>query len=49
MAIEMSSIIPGRRCRSSARPPARNGHPAQKKMTVPSTGPIQSMPGKSSW
>ena len=38
---------PGRRDRSSATPPARNGQPPHQNTTEPSTGPSQLMPGKS--
>jgi hypothetical protein len=48
MAKVMSSIIPGWRERTSDQPPDRNGHPAQAKTTVPSTGPTAPIPGKSS-
>jgi hypothetical protein len=48
MAMAMSSIIPGWRARSSSRPPARKGQPAQAKITVPRIGPTASIPGKSS-
>ena len=43
----MSSIIPGCRTRSSATPPARNGHPPHKNTIVPRTGPSRSLPGNS--
>jgi hypothetical protein len=44
MASPMSSIIPGWRARSSLTAPLMNGHPPKKKMTVPRTGEIQSVP-----
>ena len=48
IAMEISSIIPGWRSRSSATPPVRNGQPPHKNTIDPSTGPTSSMPGKSS-
>ena len=48
IAIATSSIIPGWRCWISAHAPDRNTQPHQKKITEPRTGPIQSMPVKSS-
>ena len=45
MAREMSSIMPGWRLRSSARPPSRNGRPPYRKTTVPSTGATHADPG----
>ncbi len=47
IAIEISSIIPGRRDFSSLQPPVRNGCPPYTKITVPSTGAISPEPGKS--
>ena len=47
IAIEMSSIIPGRRDFSSLQPPVRNGCPPYTKITVPRTGAISPAPGKS--
>ncbi len=46
MAMEMSSIIPGRRERTSASPPSRKGRPPQRKTTVPSTVATSESPGK---
>jgi hypothetical protein len=47
MANEISSIMPGWRLRSSARPPSRNGRPPYKNTTVPSTGATHCEPGNS--
>ena len=48
IAIAISSIMPGARARASDMPPVRNGCPPQTNTIVPSTGPTQSTPGKSS-
>ena len=45
MAREISSIMPGWRLRSSARPPSRNGRPPYRKTIVPSTGATHCEPG----
>ena len=47
IAIEISSIMPGRRAASSERPPVRNGQPPYRNITVPRTGEIQPAPVKS--
>ena len=44
IAIDINSIMPGWRSRSSATAPARNGWPPHAKMNVPSTGPIHPTP-----
>jgi hypothetical protein len=45
MAREISSIMPGWRLRSSARPPSRNGRPPYRNTAVPSTGATHRDPG----
>jgi len=47
IAMEINSIIPGCRARTSAMAPVRNGQPPQSSTTEPSTGPTRPMPGKS--
>jgi hypothetical protein len=47
IAIDMSSIIPGWRSRSSATAPARNGHPPHTNTIESRTGASTSIPGKS--
>ena len=44
IASAMSIIIPGRRVRSSAAAPVRNGHPPHTYITVPRTGETHSRP-----
>jgi hypothetical protein len=46
MAIEIRSIMPGRRSRASSKPPFRNGQPPHRKMKVPRTGAIHAEPAK---
>ena len=48
IAIAISSIIPGWRCWISAHAPDRNDPAAPEEDHEPRTGPIQSMPVKSS-
>jgi hypothetical protein len=45
MARPMSSIIPGRRDRTSATAPVRKGQPPHQNTIEPSTGAMTSRPG----
>ncbi|MEJ7720701.1 MAG: hypothetical protein WKF58_09740 [Ilumatobacteraceae bacterium] len=48
IAIEISSIMPGCRCRISAIPPVRNGQPPHQNTMEPRTGPYHDINGRSS-